>query len=104
MEEVKWINIAKTVAIAGVLIQHVNGWLYSDEKIFQSVTYAVAVFIMIGGYLTARSYEQRGIVCIRKKLRRLLVPCIVSTVIYVFYTEKNRFGKCFLSYHTFQCK
>ncbi len=32
-----WIDIAKTVCIIGVVLQHVKGYAYSNDKIFYSV-------------------------------------------------------------------
>lgn len=87
-KRVKWIDAAKTVAWGGVMTQHVNHLFYCDQRIFKSTWYAVALFIMIGGYLTACSYEKKGTIDIRQRTGRLLLTYSAATVIYVFYQER----------------
>ncbi len=89
MEENKkkttWINVAKASSIFGVVLQHVYGYLYSNDLIYYSVWWSVALFIMIGGYNAAESYERRRVVVVRSRLRNTLMPYIGATVFYVLY-------------------
>lgn len=87
-ERIKWIDAAKFVAWGGVMTQHVNNLFYYDQRIFKSTWYAVALFIIISGYLTACSYEKKGAIHIRKRISDLLLTYSIATVLYVFYQER----------------
>lgn len=84
-KDIMWVNIVKIIAWGGVLLQHVNGLLYNNQHIFRSAWYAVALFVFIGGYLQALSYERRGTVNIRKRIINLLSPYIIATALYILY-------------------
>lgn len=77
-----WINVAKACAIVGVVLQHVSGLLYSDQRIFYSVWWVVALFIMIGGYNAMSSYKNRGYVVMKRRLLGIGIPYVVATIIY----------------------
>ncbi len=79
----------KFVAWGGVVIQHVKGYVYTNDDIFYSVWWSVALFVMIGGYNAMASYENRGAVLVKKRLMGLLVPYFIATITYVLY--HNRF-------------
>lgn len=78
-----WISIAKFGAIVGVILQHVHGYLYSNEHVGPSVCWAVGLFFMISGYNTLVSYERRKSFQIRGKLFRIFVPYALSVGIYI---------------------
>ncbi len=83
-----WINVAKTFSIGGVVLQHVRGYAYSNDYIFYSVWWTVALFIVIGGYNAFSSYERRGKFLIKKKLLGIIIPYFFATVIYVIYNDR----------------
>lgn len=80
-----WINIAKICSMVGVVLQHVRGYVYSNDYIFYSVWWSVALFIMIGGYNVYASYENRGRVLLKKKLWGIFIPYFFATLLYVIY-------------------
>ena len=84
-----WIDIAKMCSIVGVVLQHVRGYVYMSDYFFYSVWWVVALFVMIGGYNSLVSYENRGSFLIRKKLLGIFIPYFFATAIYSLY--KNRF-------------
>lgn len=54
---VLWIDIAKAIAIIGVIINHTTDILYTDGKICSSSYYAVSLFILLAGttkYMTLK--------------------------------------------------
>ena len=78
-----WIDAAKTVAIIGVVFQHLWGWAYDDEILYNSVFYAVGLFVIIGGYNTYGSYLRRGSCPVLKRIVGIMIPYAAATVIYV---------------------
>lgn len=77
-----WIDRAKTVCIGGVVLQHVRGYVYTNDKIFYSVWFVVALFIMIGGYNAMSSYKRHKYFALKQKLIGILVPYAFATIIY----------------------
>ena len=84
-----WINIARLGAILGVLIQHTKGYCYNKDKIFYSVWWAVALFVLLGGYNAYSSYLKRGSFHLREKLIRILIPYAFAAAVYNIWD--NRF-------------
>ena len=60
-QRIKWIDCAKTVAIIGVLIDHNNGLLYTNQVIAKGSYFGVSLFILLAG-ITAfyNTYVVRG--------------------------------------------
>lgn len=83
-----WINVAKAFSAGGVVLQHVEGYAYTDIDIFYSVWWAVALFVMIGGYNAMLSYENRGVVIVKKRIKEIVVPYLFATAVYVFYNNQ----------------
>ena len=48
-QRIKWIDCAKTVAIIGVLIDHNNGLLYTNQVIAKGSYFGVSLFILLAG-------------------------------------------------------
>ena len=71
----------------GVVLQHVRGYVYSNDYIFYSVWWTVALFIMIGGYNAYTSYENRGSFLLKKKLLGIFIPYFFATLLYVIYSS-----------------
>ena len=82
-----WIDVAKTVAIVGVVLQHVRGTLYTNDNIFYSMWYAVALFIMIGGFNAMKSWQRRGYVVVKSRIARILIDYVVATAAYLLFHE-----------------
>ena len=70
------------------MLQHVEGYAYTDIDIFYSVWWAVALFVMIGGYNAMLSYENRGVVIVKKRIKEIVVPYLFATAVYVFYNNQ----------------
>lgn len=84
-----WINVAKVCSIIGVVIQHIRGYAYSNDYIFYSVWWVVALFIILGGYNAYNSYEERGYVVVKRRLLNIFIPYLIATCIYSFYYIKR---------------
>ena len=84
-----WIDIAKAVSIFGVVLLHVQGYVYNSEFIYQSVRFVVALFILIGGYNAITSYERRGKFLLMNKIKRILIPYVVATIIYCVWNNRS---------------
>ena len=80
-----WINIAKICSIGGVVLQHVRGYVHSNEYIIASVLWVVTLFTMLGGYNSLSSYENRGRFLLKKKLLGIIMPYFFATVMYLLY-------------------
>ena len=80
-----WIDVAKAVCIGGVVLQHVRGYVYTNDKIFYSVWFVVALFVLIGGYNAMASYRRHGYFSLKQKLIGILVPYVFATIIYRCY-------------------
>ncbi len=48
-QRIKWIDCAKTVAIIGVLIDHNNRLLYTNQTIAKASYFAVCLFVILAG-------------------------------------------------------
>ena len=83
----KWIDVSKGIAIIGVVIQHVSGYLYTNNYFYHSVLFVVALFVMLGGYNTLSSYINRGTVIFKTRLIGIFLPYFLATMIYITYTE-----------------
>lgn len=64
----KWIDVAKICSVVGVVLQHVRGYIYTNDNIFYSLWWVVALFIMIGGYNAMVSFAKRGKVLVKKRI------------------------------------
>ena len=69
----------------GVVLQHVQGYIYSSDYISYSVWWVVALFIMIGGYNSYTSYQNRGCFQLKKKISGIFIPYFFATMIYTIY-------------------
>ena len=79
------LDIAKTVGILGVVLQHARGWAYSSDLIYRSLLFAVGLFVMIGGYNAIGSYIRNGRFAVGRKLLGIIIPYVTATVIYCVY-------------------
>lgn len=84
-----WIDVVKCLAAGGVMVQHVNSVLYTDQRVADSVQWVVAAFLILGGYNTMSSWERNKKINVGKKLLKMFVPYMISTCIYVVW--QNRF-------------
>ncbi len=82
-----WINIAKICSAVGVVLQHVRGYVYSGDYIYYSVWWAVALFVMIGGYNSYSSWQRRGSFQLKNKIWRIVSPYFVATLFYSIYNN-----------------
>ncbi|MBR5359730.1 MAG: acyltransferase family protein, partial [Lachnospiraceae bacterium] len=85
-KRVYWIDIAKSIAILGVVLQHARGWAYSTDVIYRSLIFAVGLFVMLGGYNITGSYMRNKKVNVLKRLAAIIVPYIFATLLYCIYS------------------
>lgn len=83
---VYWIDIAKSAAILGVVLQHARGWAYSTDVIYRSLIFAVGLFVMLGGYNITGSYIRNDKVNVLKRLLGIIIPYVFATLIYCAYS------------------
>lgn len=67
------------------MVQHVNGTLYTNERIFSSVIWVVPAFLIIGGYNTISSWKQNRTINVKRKITKIFIPYIVCTCIYTIW-------------------
>ena len=53
-----WVDMAKFLAIVGVMIDHTNGVLYTNQSIAFSSYYSVSLFILVMGVTNYWSYKK----------------------------------------------
>ena len=80
-----WIDIAKTVAILGVGLQHLNGWAYDNEFVYNVILYAVPLFVLIGGYNLMDAYLRKGAVSPVSRILKMALSYLVATLVYCIY-------------------
>ena len=86
-----WIDIAKALAIIGVLIDHTNRVLYTDQTIAYLSYYSVSLFIFIMGvtlYMSLQNTEKKSIK-IGKKILDIYLPYTLATIIYSCVMDKG---------------
>lgn len=54
-----WIDVAKLIAIMGVLVDHTAGFLYTNERIQLTSFYSVSLFVLITGYTQYASIDAK---------------------------------------------
>lgn len=69
------------------MLQHVRGYVYSNDYFFYSVWWSVALFVMIGGYNAFSSYQNRGCFLLKKKLSGIFIPYFFATALYIIYAN-----------------
>ena len=82
----KWINIGKSLAIFGVLIDHTSGILYSHYVFKLGSFFSVSLFILIMGVTTYWSYESSEVklgIKVVKRVKGILVPYIIAIFMYM---------------------
>lgn len=86
MKRESWIDIAKLVAILGVIIDHNNGVLYEKEVFGWSSYYSVTLFIFVMGITLYKSYSKSvSLAKVGNKILAIGVPYIVASFVYFIY-------------------
>lgn len=72
------------------VLQHVRGYIYTNDNIFYSLWWVVALFIMIGGYNECYGFlcKKRKGACKKENLG-YINPLFFATILYTLYD--NRF-------------
>lgn len=52
---IKWVDCAKAMAIMGVIMDHTNGLLYTNQAIAYASYFAVGVFILLAGIMAYKT-------------------------------------------------
>lgn len=87
---IKWVDCAKAMAIMGVIMDHTNGLLYTNQAIAYASYFAVGVFILLAGIMAYKTTPVvRGGGCkYLKSLGHFLSQYAVATfVIQIWYTH-----------------
>lgn len=87
-----WIDIAKALAIVGVLVDHTNRVLYTDQAIAYLSYYSVSLFIFIMGvtlYMSLQNSKEKRIIKTGKKILGIYLPYAVATVVYSCVMDKG---------------
>lgn len=86
-----WIDVAKMVAIIGVLFNHVGPVIYLPESVTYYSYYSVSLFIMLLGITTYGSLQRNkrstGNLLFRK-CWAIIRPFLVGSFIFVYYNDK----------------
>lgn len=80
-----WVDMAKLLAIVGVMIDHTNGVLYTNQSIAFSSYYSVSLFILVMGVTNYWSYKKvygSAITKVYKGCWKIFRPYICATFIY----------------------
>ena len=88
----KWIDVAKFMAIVGVIIDHTNGVLYTNPYVAYSSYFSVSLFIIVMGITTMWSYTNNSDAMIKKvwhKCIGIIRPYIVATIVYALFVYKS---------------
>lgn len=57
----EWIDCAKLVAIAAVIVDHCNGFLYTKPIVATASYYSVSLFVLLSGVSLQIAYERGGV-------------------------------------------
>lgn len=82
-----WIDVAKIIAILGVLIDHTKNILYLNQNIAYSSYYSVSLFIILMGVTTYKSYSS-GVTPrkIWNKVWAIIYPYLIASfIVFVYY-------------------
>lgn len=96
-----WIDICKLLAILAVLIDHMNGTLYTDQRIANASYYSVSLFALITGinlYLSYNRSLEKLKTKVVKKIIKIYIPYLVATLIYFIVAFKSFDLEIFLTY------
>lgn len=97
MKKQFWIDIAKCIAILGVLVDHLYG-LYSNYQIAWASFYSVSLFILIMGICTYLSFDNSKVPLYKKVIKRelgIFIPYAFSTVVYSVTIYQGEFNLSF---------
>lgn len=91
-----WINIAKFVAILGVIMDHSYKFLYYNENLLLVSYFAVTMFIFISGitifYSNDRNDCKYFLEWIRltfKRVKKIVIPYLIATAIYQIIEKQS---------------
>ncbi len=94
-----WVDMAKLLAIVGVMIDHTNGVLYTNQSIAFSSYYSVSLFILVMGvtnYWSYNNYSGSVITKVYKGCWKIFRPYILATFIYCVAFEREFVFSVFL--------
>ncbi len=87
-----WIDVAKFMAIIGVMIDHTNGLLYKSQKIAYFSYYSVSLFILMMGvtsYWSYSRYNESIINKVGKSCWKIIRPYLVASFIYSIFSDRQ---------------
>jgi hypothetical protein len=87
----QWIDCGKFFAISAVVVDHVNGFLYTNQLIALSSYFSVTLFVLLSGvtsFYSNRNHMQENQSRItRRRVRSIFVPYAVATAVYQLLGE-----------------
>ena len=92
MEKMRWVDIAKCVAILAVMTDHMRGSLYGSNSIQEITYFSVTLFILLMGVTTYWSFENPGVPFwekVVKRIKSIFIPYIVAVFVYNCFAHKS---------------
>lgn len=81
----RWIDVAKCLAIMAVMLDHVNGYLYTDQAIAYISYYSTGLFILIMGVTTYWTFSNSKVLIWKKvveRIKNMIIPYAIAVVLY----------------------
>ena len=88
----KWIDVAKCLAILAVMLDHVNGVLYTNQAIAYASYYSTGLFVLVMGVSTYWSFANTKIPVWKKvleRIRSMIVPYVIAVALFYCVMFKN---------------
>lgn len=92
MTRERWIDIAKTIAIIGVLTDHLKGTLYSTNSIQRISFFSVTLFILLMGITTYNSFDTSLLPIYKKVIKRIVgivLPYIIACFVFCVAIDRG---------------
>jgi hypothetical protein len=85
----QWINVGKLLAIMAVLVDHTNGFLYTNPLIAKSSYFSVSLFVLLGGVTSYYSCKHHNNEFnareMFRRLKTILLPYAIATAVYQIF-------------------
>ncbi len=94
----RWIDIAKAIAIIGVLTDHLKGTIYPNDSIQRISFFSVTLFILLMGITTYISFATSSLPIYKKVLNRIVgivLPYIVACFVFCIAIDRGFYWNSF---------
>lgn len=89
--KIQWIDFAKFAAILAVIMDHMNGTLYTDQSIAIATYFSVSLFILLSGitsYISDMNHREDWKENVYRCTHKILLSYAVATLIYMIVNNK----------------